>query len=358
MEGREYQFHLIVLTYMIQSGVVIFALPRILGEVFGTNGWIAILPLSAIVILNIWLFSYVYKRIGERSMFEVISIALPKWIYYLLFFIIIVLWCAIAALVLKQFAIIIQIIFFPTTHVFWFITTMFIIVFVFLNLGIMNMVKVTTIFFYFSIWTLLLGLIFLEEFDFVRLTSFLFKDGDLSLFQIGSVYTSFLGFEIMFLLTPYVKKSAKLVRSMIFGNLLTTFVYGYTSLICFGFYSLQQLVKIQFPTLELFAYVEAPFLERVDNLIVPVFIIKIIVTGVFFVWGEKEALHYMVTNVKEKKSIIIVVVFAYIITYFFTTYTELETWLTHIAVIEIGMAFGLPLLVLLLLPIARRKVQL
>ena len=66
-------FHITILVYMTQSGIIIFTLPRQLAEHFGTNGWLFLVPCFVISSLNIYLISLVYHMGKGRSIFLILE---------------------------------------------------------------------------------------------------------------------------------------------------------------------------------------------------------------------------------------------------------------------------------------------
>ncbi|MCD8509527.1 MAG: hypothetical protein LRY73_06340 [Bacillus sp. (in: Bacteria)] len=82
MEEKIHYSNLMIMVYMIQSAILLFSLPRILAEGFGTNGWLAVFLLSFIGLVNILLINLVYTKGKGRAVTSILEEALPKWIYY------------------------------------------------------------------------------------------------------------------------------------------------------------------------------------------------------------------------------------------------------------------------------------
>lgn len=89
MREKLHPFHIAILIYMTQSGVVIFSLPRVLAQHMGYNGWIALTVFYVIVALNISLISLAYRLADGKSIFQIIEHFFPKiaviplYIFYL-----------------------------------------------------------------------------------------------------------------------------------------------------------------------------------------------------------------------------------------------------------------------------------
>lgn len=75
---------------------------------------------------------------------------------------------------------------------------------------------------------------------------------------------SFLGFEIAFILYPFLKDKKDAVKGVIIGNTLTLAVYMIVVLSCFVFFSPDDIASYRFPTIKIIKTIEFRFLDRVD----------------------------------------------------------------------------------------------
>ncbi|SDH92660.1 Spore germination protein [Alteribacillus persepolensis] len=349
--------HLIFLTYMLQSSVLLFSLPRQVAEVFGTNGWVMLLLFSGLVMVNIYLFQLVYEKGNEKPIFDLLNDALPGWLRYPLYLVIACVWAFVAIVIAKQYVFIIQIISFPTTpH--YYLLMMFLSMPVFLLMyPVYKIVRVSSVFFMLAAITIMLTAFVWHEFSFDRLTMFLFKEAEKP-FDIGGmfdIYSSFLGYEACLLLIPYITKHSRLFRSFYIGNGFTTLIFVYTTVLCMGFYSFEQLKHVIYPTLHFFSYIEFPFLIRVENLVYSLFLVKALVTVTFFYWMSSEVIQHMfrVSNVFYIHMGIILL--SVISMSPFSTRQEMEQAISWAGRAEMAVAFLLPLFILFLL--GRKKVK-
>lgn len=58
------RFHIALMVFNTQSGIILFTLPRITAHYMGTNGWLMLIPMFLLVTLNIMLISAVYRMGG------------------------------------------------------------------------------------------------------------------------------------------------------------------------------------------------------------------------------------------------------------------------------------------------------
>src|SRR5690606_15082389 len=144
--------------------------------------------------------------------------------------------------------------------------------------------KAATAFFWMIIWMEVLLLYFLHDFQWSRLTPFIFQDSTITFAGIANVFAAFLGFELYILLFPYIIKRTKLVKAALTGNVITALTYLYLSIIAFGFYGHTFLKNLQFPLLSMFAFIQFPFVQGTEILFYGFFMFSIIITSVMYLW--------------------------------------------------------------------------
>jgi spore germination protein (amino acid permease) len=335
---------------MIQSGVTILKLPQILANHFGYNGWISIFIFAFIVMVNIYLISQVYRLGRGQSIFVILEQSIPKFILFPLYLGIAGLWGVIGCLVVKQYIVIYQMVAFPTTSPMLFKVIVDFIIFLLVIKGLYNMSKAATIFYWMTTWMFLLLLIFFRDFEWSRLTPFVFQGETQMISGSIDIYCAFLGFELCMLFFPYVEKR-NFFKAVYAGNLLTTLSYLAVSLICFGFYSFDQLKRILFPTLDLLSYIRFPFIEHIENLLFGFILLSVLITCSMFIWGSKEMLQRIWPRASVKGLTLCILFLVYIVSWFPQNLSEIEKWLKLLLYAEAGLTFCLPILLIVLLSI-------
>lgn len=342
-------FHSALLIYMIQSGVMAFVLPQRVAQNFGTNGWLAVIAFGLIAAINIALIGLVYKLGGGRTVFQILEQSLPKPILYPLYGAVAVIWTLLGCMAGKEYILIFQMYSFPTANPMLFKLVLDVLVVWLLTKGIYNIAKAATVFFFMFIWMVLLLFFFYPEFDWNRLTPFLFQGGDFSMPENVNIYSAFIGYELSLLLFGYANKQTKLIRGTFCSNGLLTFNFVYLAFMSFGVYSLEQLKNKTFPLLDLLAYIRLPFVERVENLFFGFFIFSVLYSVLMFAWAAGEMIGQMIPKVKKSVIGILLVVASFIVSYIPDSLDEVGQWLEVLSTVEIGIAFGLPLLLLIVL---------
>lgn len=354
MKEKVNPLHVTLLIYTIQSGVVILSLPRLLADHFGTNGWVFLFVLSFLVMMNIFLLSKVYQKGKGESVFTILSSRFPTWILAPLYLYIATIWALVACFVAKQFILIVLMISFPTTPPALFKGMAVLLAFLLLIKGIYNMVKAATMVFILTAWIFFLTAYHFGEFEWVRLSPF-FLQGDTNMIA-GSfeVYSAFLGYELCIFLFGYVDNHKGFFRAVYLGNLLTTLVYIFISIVSFGFFGLEYLKILLFPVLELLAYIELPFIERIENVVFNVFLGKVVITSAFYYYAAQQSMIQLFKKVKPSIVAFSIIVVTFIYSYTAQTLEEVNSLLNHFAYHAMGIAWGLPLVLLISLSLKKK----
>ncbi|MFX3635317.1 MAG: GerAB/ArcD/ProY family transporter [Candidatus Pristimantibacillus sp.] len=353
MKEKLYPFHVAILIFMTQTGVVIFSLPRVVAEKYGYNGWIVLFLFAGISTFNIFLIALVYRLGKGRSIFEILEQSLSKFLLYPLYLILISVWAVLGCTVAKQYVIIFQMLVFPTTHPMLFKFFIDILIFLLVIKGIYTISKATTIFFWLIIWMMLIHLFFIKDFEFVRLTPFIFQ-GDTDMIMGGlDIYTAFIGYELALILIPFAKKNTKFMRAIYIGNLFTFATYLPLCIISFGFYSFGQLTRMKYPLLEMLSYMRLPFIERIEIFLFGFLLFSIVVTSVMYIWAAMETLRRIIPKAKTKWLAAIILCASFFVAWIPDILNEVEEWIRVVGYIETGIAFGLPIILITILLIQK-----
>ncbi|WP_280770166.1 GerAB/ArcD/ProY family transporter [Salipaludibacillus daqingensis] len=338
-----------ILTYMLQSGITFFVLPRLMAENFGYNGWLAIPVISIVLLGQIILLGHVCKKMKRTSPLDRIDKVMPKVLRYPIYIFLAGTWAVLGCSVGANYFQIIQMMSFPNTPQYIFKGILAVIAFFILVSGFEGFVKGTTVFFFLTIWTLFSSFVVLKDFQFDQLTPFIFA-GDTN-FINGSfeVLKAFLGFELFIIFSSYIQKDINITKAITLGHLFTTVVYTFVTFIAFGFFSFQQLLDIEYPVIQMLDYVKVPFLERIDNLIFSFFLMKVVVTVTAYYWAAKEVLQQIFININESLLIFIIVTGNFLLGFMMETAREIETVVNIFSKLAFGISIVLPIFLLLIM---------
>ncbi len=196
------------------------------------------------------------------------------------------------------------------------------------------------------------GIWIFPSWDAVNLTTFFFNERSDSYVEgYFNVYSGFLGYEFILLVFPHIDSRRKNFTGVFLGNLVTTIIYMYICIVAFGFYSFGQLMETLYPTLLMFQYIEFSFLERIDTLIYPFFLLNIIVTITLYFWPALHISERLFPKIKVQWLLIFLLLSSYLATTRLDIQRLIEEAFFKVTIVEFFVAFGLPLLLLCLLGI-------
>ncbi|GIP00532.1 germination protein GerHB [Paenibacillus lautus] len=355
MKEKLSQFHTAILIYMIQTGVYVFSITQIEAQYFGTNGWLIVIPIAILICLNIYMMYGVYRLGNGQSIFEILEKSIPKFILSPFYLAISMVWALIGCLVGKQYVLIFQMFAFPTTDPMVFKIAIDVLAFMLLTKGLYNISKASTVFFWCTIWMNLLMLYYLGEFRFERLTPYLFKDSYNMTQGLFHIYLAFMGYELCLLLFPYTDKKTKLFRAVIYGHLVRTISYVILGFVSFGVIGSDMLKVMLFPLLDLLAYIKLPFIERIENLFYGFFLFTTLITLVLYFWAAGESTQRVFPKIKLNVHYFFIILAALLISYIPTVLNRIREWILFLGYIQIGFAYIMPLILIILLLWQRRK---
>lgn len=353
MKERLHPFQLSILIHMAQNGLILYSLPRITAEYFGTNGWLSIIFIFVLVNMNIMIIAIIYKLGKGKSIFEIIEATVPKWVMVPIYLFIIGVWIGMASMIMKSYIFIFKMIFFPALP-----ASLIVILFTFLSFqllrgGIYKISKAIMVLFGFVIPMIFLLFYLIPEFDFARFTPFFFE-GETDFFKGAlHVYSAFLGIEVSILFFPMVEK--KWTKALFMGNFFSMATYLIVLFMSFGFFSFDQILNDMYPVMTLFEYTEVQFLSRAENLCFSVYAFKILAIIVIYYWGAQQIFGNITKSIKPNFWIFIILASGFIFALVPDSLLDVEKWLTRLIYCAIGISWALPIFVLCLLFIQSRK---
>ncbi|PLT32902.1 GerAB/ArcD/ProY family transporter [Bacillus sp. V5-8f] len=348
MKEKLHSFHLVILVYLTQTGVVLFALPHTLAVHFGTNGWLALFLVSALAYLNIFLIGAAYRRAKGQCILDLIEERFQRVAAYLLFGFLAVVWSVIACLIAKQYVTLYQLLSYHSTPTLALKLAFDLLVYMLVIKGIYIIAKTSTFIFSISVILSVLFMYFFREIELARFTSFVFKEGDGWTRGIFQTYLTFIGYELSILFFPFTNRESKFFKSLMLGQLVTTIIYAYTSIICFGFFGHQYLKKILFPLLDALSYIQFPFVERLENFLYGLFLLKTLISVTVFYWASIQAANRIFKTINRNFLSALIIAGTLAISAFAYSMEEVENWLTNLSIVEMGIGFLLPAITILL----------
>ncbi|TYA15311.1 GerAB/ArcD/ProY family transporter [Paenibacillus faecis] len=350
-----HRFQIAMLLFNTQCGVAIFILPRLTAIHLGTNGWLGVALAYLVVSLNIMLITLVYRMGRGASIFRILGDGLPRFLLVPLYLVLAMVLPMIGCIVIKEYVVIYQILMFPQTSEMVLKLFVDLVVFLMVTKGIYNMSKANLFFVAILLTMVPASLTLISNFDFVRLTPFIFKEGKDVVQGIFRMYAAFLGYELFIFLFPYAENNKKWLKYLHLGNALTGSVYLLVTVLCYGFFNYNELTDLAFPLLDMFGYLKFPFIERVQNFLYSAFLLSIVTTASMYYWSGQIVVAEIFPRLPGKGVVFILMAGSILVAMIPKTLPEVEKWFGVLLYFESGVAFGLPLLALLSLLIQKGR---
>ncbi|OCT12335.1 hypothetical protein A8709_31385 [Paenibacillus pectinilyticus] len=354
-------FQTTFLAVYAQSGVTAFTLPRILAERMGTNGWAALLICCLVASANLLLISLVYRSSKGKSIFEIAGASIPRIILIPFFTLVVLLWAILGSLVGKEYILIVSTISLQSVPPFVLYLLFEILIFLLISKGILSISYSATLVFFLLLWSYFLLFYTFDEFSLARMTTFLFKEVDHSVYGWIEIYIAFLGYELVLLLFPHVNEKTHVMRAFQIANLITTLTYLAISFIAFGFFSLHQLQHLKYPMLNMLSYLNLPFVRRIDDFLFNLILFRVLLTNAFYGWAAFQTLKWLLPKSKRTPLqitlpyFILAILAAVALFAFPITLEGNETWLNRLGYGEMAVAFFLPILLLICLKLNKNR---
>ncbi|GED13101.1 GerAB/ArcD/ProY family transporter [Aneurinibacillus migulanus] len=251
-----------------QVGTNILRLPADLAGVASTDGWIAIIGGWIITLIASLCMVGVMAKHPGATIYDVLTRYLGKWVGRTW----ILVWMAsalfIAVVICYRVVILIKVFILSNTPHFLLALIFLIPVCMVLWGGIRILARYSQFIFFFTLGLPILLLIPLKDAEWIYMLPVL-KEGWLPILHaVPLTIVSFVGFEIAWILYPYLKNKQAAAKGIIIANSITLLVYLQITLSCFLYFSPDELPEFLWPTLALVKPIQFPFLERFEIIFV------------------------------------------------------------------------------------------
>lgn len=278
------------LIYMAQRGVMFFQLPNTMAQQFGTNSWIMIPIFYLLSLLHIIVMYYGMRRQGFRSIPQLITERLPKYVAVPLLTFIGIQFISIVYIVIHSYTLVFQ----YTNDTSVSINTLSLIV---LGtalycawLGPYTMSKASIIFLALTFWSIGLELAQFTDFQFARLTPFIFYQAQPTAKGIAEIMGSFFGFELLMMMAPLLDNRTKWFRSVLLFNSVVAAYYLMYCLLVQGMLPLHQSSTMRYPVLRLFGGSRLTALENITDLLFIFMMFSAVVSAAMYIWSASQAI--------------------------------------------------------------------
>lgn len=268
----------ILIIFETQVGIGILSLPHDLAKTAGTDGWISIiLGWVASMLLSLVIIRIMEKN-PEYTLFELLTKYFGKWVGKGIAAAWILLAAYAASTVMLSTIHIIKIWIVQDIQNFVLMILFTIPIYMITKQGIRVIGLFAELVFIVTMWMPFLLLLALKDIEWMYLLP-LGKEGVFPILStVKSTIFSFFGFELAFILYPFLKDKKSASKGIVIANSLTMIIYLTTTIVCFIKFSPAEVTDYVYPVLNLLKVIRLPFLERLEIMCLSFYLFMIFMT--------------------------------------------------------------------------------
>jgi spore germination protein (amino acid permease) len=278
-------FLVIFIIHAIQVGIGIHGFQRVIFMVAKQDAWISVLIAGFATHIVVFVIIKTLQIYGSTDIYGIHHDVYGKWLgkVFSSLYILYCLW--VFLIILKNYIEVMQTWVFPTVPVWMFSFSILLLVIYGVTGGIRMIVGVCFFSIALSIW--MFGFIGypLRFADFDHLLPVMESNLMTILKGAHKMTLTIVGFEILYVIYPYMEKKDKVQKYAHMGIAATTILYLILMLLAIGYFSPGQLESTIWPTLSLFKIVKLPFIERTEYVAVTFWLLIILPNLMLYLWA-------------------------------------------------------------------------
>ncbi|MFC0211994.1 GerAB/ArcD/ProY family transporter [Paenibacillus chartarius] len=290
---RKFQFSASLMFFVIfenQVGVGIPGFQRIIFQEAGHDAWLCVLLAGLWAHATVWCMNKVLSRYSRSSLYDIHHDVYGRWAGGMLNIVYIGFNAFAVLVIVRNYVEMVQTWLFPDMPT-WLLSVIMAAMTIYGVLGgVRVIVGVAVLSFIFTIWLILFIWFPLRYADWTKLLPLL-EANPVQLWK-GTVQMSFTiaGFEIFYMLYPYISKPKEAYRYVHFGIIGTTALYLIVMVVSLVYFSSGQLLRTIWATFTLFKIVLMPFLERFEYVAVSLWLLIVLPNLMLYSWAASKGL--------------------------------------------------------------------
>ncbi|MGO4348894.1 endospore germination permease [Paenibacillus sp. MCAF9] len=338
-----------------QVGTGVFSLPRTLAEKAGTDGWISLLIGYCVNLIASITIIKIFEKYPEDTLPDLLMRLFGKFAGKVMSIPIIAYFAFFAWTILSVTMLFIKQWFLQMTPDYIVMVLLIIPGFFIVGKGLHALGRYAELVFYMTFWMFFLLLIPMGDSNWIHLLPII-KEGWMPIFNgVKATTFSFLGFEIVFLIYPFLQKKHLAVRGIVIANSITLFIYLGVTFICFAYFSPDGITEYNEPLFNLLKMIELHFLERFDMVFLALYLFVISTAWLPYMYGVVFSTNHLLGTKKPTPIVITLFVSIVICTLFLhPSWNQTGNWVLFISTVGIGFAYVFPILLYLYVSIYNR----
>ncbi|MBP1962284.1 GerAB/ArcD/ProY family transporter [Paenibacillus aceris] len=287
---KKYSFNQISLVQYIfiisetQIGIGVLSLPSDLAKSAGTDGWLSILLGWLLCILASLFVIRIMDKNPGYTLIEILSANFGKWMGRGLSVLWIMYTAFAASVAMFSTIFIIKLWIIPDMWDFILMILFLVPIYMVTKQGVRIIGVSAELIFLVSIWMPFFLFFTLKDFHWLFLLP-IAKEGLLPILStVKSTIFSFLGFELAFILYPFLKDKKSASKGIVIANSLSMIIFVFVTVICYIKFSPDEIKDYAYPTLNLLKVIRLPFLERLEITFLSFYLLILFITVIPYLY--------------------------------------------------------------------------
>lgn len=310
-----------------QIGIGILSLPAEVAKGSGTDGWIAIIMGGMLSIIASLVIINIMEQHPEDTIFDLLPRYFGKWLGKL-FSLAFSVYAALAATTVVFTAIhLVQVWILPQTSNYWIMILFMIPGFLAARNGVRILGRYAEIVFYMTLWMPILIALPTKDGHLLHLLPVI-KEGWLPIIKtVKMTILSFLGFELAFVLYPFLKEKHLAKKGIIIANVISLSAFVFVTIVSFIFYSPDEITQYVWPTLSLLKTIEFPFMERFEIIFLAAYLFVLSTTGVPYIFTAAFGISHVLDQVDHVRVLVVGVGMYIVVAFLYNpSFSDLQTF--------------------------------
>ena len=248
----------------IQLGVSLLYMPQILAKGAGTDGWISIIIGWAIAVCISIIIIQVMKKHPESTLIDILPRYFGKWLGSFIIIIYGLYFGFIAYLVIERTLLYTKLWSLQQTPAYFILFMLLIPTYLIGRKGIRITGRYAELVYFLFFWMGFIYLVPLKEAHWLHLLPVIKEGWQPILATVKTTLYSFAGFESAFFLYPFLAEKNLAALGILAANTVSMMVYLLVTLVCFLFFSPDEISQYYDPSIQVLKVIEFGFLERFD----------------------------------------------------------------------------------------------
>ena len=144
------------------------------------------------------------------------------------------------------------------------------------------------------------------------------------------------GFEIFLMVYPFVKEPEKSHKFAQYGALFSNFLYLFSTILAFTFFSEKQLLKTIWSQLSMTQVIKLPFIERLEYIAISGYALVIITSFILPLWAATRGTHE-IFRVKQRGILIAFMLITLVVSQLLTNRHDINDFISNTSKVSFGL---------------------